>query len=245
MIKIIPAIDIWNNNIVALTAGDYNQISTYSVSLPEMLEKFSSVGTDLVHVIDINGARGEENNHKTILKEVKNIDLRIQLGGGIRDIAQIKKLLAEGISRVVVGTAAITNKDLLKQLKAEVNHEKIVIAVDLLDGVIKHTGWLNSSELKPRKFIEDCVELGFSRFLCTDLAKDGKMAGASIKLYKQIKDLFPFVKLIASGGVRTLNDVKQLDKVGCEAVIIGKAIYENKISIEEINDWNLNSLSML
>lgn len=245
MIKIIPAIDIWNNNIVALTAGDYNQISTYSVSLPEMIEKFSSVGTDLVHVIDINGARGEENNHKSILKEVKGIDLRIQLGGGIREISEIKKLLAEGIHRVVIGTAALTNKEFLKQLKAEVNHEKIVIAVDLLDGVIKHTGWLNSSDLKPRTFIEECVALGYTRFLCTDLAKDGKMAGASIKLYKQIKDLFPFVKLIASGGVRSLNDVKKLDKVGCEAVIVGKALYENKISIEEINEWNLNTLSLL
>src|SRR5690606_35332868 len=153
-----------------------------------------------------------------------------------------------GIYRVIVGTQAITNPHFLEELsklnEGRVKYaDHIVIAIDVLDEVIKYSGWLESSPIKLIEYIDKCLALGFFRFLCTDISKDGKLGGAGVELYKKLLDHSPIIKLIGSGGISSMKDIEELNALGrIESVVMGKAIYENKISIEEIKDWNLKAL---
>ena len=159
-----------------------------------------------------------------------------------------KELVDAGVYRVIVGTQAITNPSFLEEL-ATLNQgpvkyaDHIVIAIDVLDEVIKYSGWLESSPIKLVEYIDKCLALGFFRFLCTDISKDGKLGGAGVELYKKLLEHSPIIKLIGSGGISSMKDIEDLNDLGrIESVVVGKAIYENKITIEEIKDWNLKSL---
>lgn len=247
---IIPAIDILDGKVVRLREGDYNQKTEYDVSIKEMIERYRSNGTDFIHIIDLNGAKGDFSNQKALFDIIKKTDMRVQYGGGIRTIAQVNNLLDSGIHRVIVGTQAISNPDFLPELsKAFVKKEgyanRIVIAIDVLDEVIKYSGWMESSPIKLMDYVDKCLQLGFFRFLCTDINKDGKLEGAAVDLYKKLLDHSPFIKLIASGGVSSMDDIKELAKLDIRSVVVGKAIYEDRISIEEIKEWNLKALSSI
>ena len=247
---IIPAIDILDGKVVRLREGDYNQKTEYDVSIKEMIERYRSNGTDFIHIIDLNGAKGDFSNQKALFDIIKKTDMRVQYGGGIRTIEQVNNLLDSGIHRVIVGTQAISNPDFLPELsKAFVKKEgyanRIVIAIDVLDEVIKYSGWMESSPIKLMDYVDKCLQLGFFRFLCTDINKDGKLEGAAVDLYKKLLDHSPFIKLIASGGVSSMDDIKELAKLDIRSVVVGKAIYEERISIEEIKEWNLKALSSI
>lgn len=247
---IIPAIDILDGKVVRLREGDYNQKTEYDVSIQEMIERYRSNGTDFIHIIDLNGAKGDFSNQKTLFDIIKKTDMRVQYGGGIRTIEQVNNLLDSGIQRVIVGTQAISNPQFLPELsKAFVKKEgyanRIVIAIDVLDEVIKYSGWMESSPIKLMDYVDKCLQLGFFRFLCTDINKDGKLEGAAIDLYKKLLEHSPFIKLIASGGVSSMDDVRELAKLDIRSVVVGKAIYEDHISIEEIKEWNLKALSSI
>jgi phosphoribosylformimino-5-aminoimidazole carboxamide ribotide isomerase len=247
---IIPAIDILDGKVVRLREGDYNQKTEYDVSIEEMIERYRSNGTDFIHIIDLNGAKGDFSNQKTLFNIIKKTEMRVQYGGGIRTIEQVTNLLDAGIHRVIVGTQAISNPDFLPFLsKAFVKKDnyanRIVIAIDVLDEVIKYSGWMESSPIKLMDYVDRCLQLGFFRFLCTDINKDGKLEGAAIDLYKKLLDHSPFIKLIASGGVSSMKDIKDLAKLNIRSVVVGKAIYENLITIEEIKEWNLKALSSI
>lgn len=247
---IIPAIDILDGKVVRLREGDYNQKTEYDVSIKEMIERYRSNGTDFIHIIDLNGAKGDFSNQKALFDIIKKTDMRVQYGGGIRTIDQVNNLLDSGIHRVIVGTQAISNPDFLPELsKAFVKKEgyanRIVIAIDVLDEVIKYSGWMESSPIKLMDYVDKCLQLGFFRFLCTDINKDGKLEGAAVDLYKKLLDHSPFIKLIASGGVSSMDDIKELAKLDIRSVVVGKAIYEDRISIEEIKEWNLKALSSI
>ncbi len=247
---IIPAIDILDGKVVRLREGDYNQKTEYDVSIQEMIERYRSNGTDFIHIIDLNGAKGDFSNQKALFDIIKKTDMRVQYGGGIRTIEQVNHLLDSGIHRVIVGTQAISNPQFLPELsKAFVKKEgyanRIVIAIDVLDEVIKYSGWMESSPIKLMDYVDKCLQLGFFRFLCTDINKDGKLEGAAIDLYKKLLEHSPFIKLIASGGVSSMDDIKELAKLDIRSVVVGKAIYEDRISIEEIKEWNLKALSSI
>ena len=247
---IIPAIDILDGKVVRLREGDYNQKTEYDVSIKEMIERYRSNGTDFIHIIDLNGAKGDFSNQKALFDIIKKTDLRVQYGGGIRTIEQVNHLLDSGIHRVIVGTQAISNPEFLPELsKAFVKKEgyanRIVIAIDVLDEVIKYSGWMESSPIKLMDYVDKCLQLGFFRFLCTDINKDGKLEGAAVDLYRKLLDHSPFIKLIASGGVSSMDDIKELAKLDIRSVVVGKAIYEERISIEEIKEWNLKALSSI
>jgi phosphoribosylformimino-5-aminoimidazole carboxamide ribotide isomerase len=247
---IIPAIDILDGKVVRLREGDYNQKTVYDVSIAEMIETYRSNGTEFIHIIDLNGAKGDFSNQATLFDIIKKTDMRVQYGGGIRTIEQVTNLLDAGIHRVIVGTQAISNPEFLSDLsKAVVKKEgyanRIVIAIDVLDEVIKYSGWMESSPIKLMDYVDKCLQLGFFRFLCTDINKDGKLGGAALDLYKKLLDHSPFIKLIASGGVSSMEDIEELAKLDIRSVVVGKAIYENRISIEEIKDWNLKAMSSL
>jgi len=247
---IIPAIDILDGKVVRLREGDYSQKTEYDVSIQEMIERYRSNGTDFIHIIDLNGAKGDFTNQKTLFDIIKKTDMRVQYGGGIRTIQQVNNLLDSGIHRVIVGTQAISNPDFLPELSAAFVKKdgyanRIVIAIDVLDEVIKYSGWMESSPIKLMDYVDKCLALGFFRFLCTDINKDGKLGGAAVDLYKKLLDHSPFIKLIASGGVSSMDDIKELAQYDIRSVVVGKAIYENRISIEEIKEWNLKALSSI
>jgi len=244
---IIPAIDILNKKVVRLREGDYEQVTQYDVTLEEMIEKYRSNGTNFIHVIDLNGAKNDFSNQEYLFNIIRKTEMKVQYGGGIRSIEKVKELIDAGIHRVIVGTQAISNPSFLADLsKAFVGKDDyadhIIIAIDVLDEVIKYSGWMESSPIKLMDYVDKCLSLGFFRFLCTDISKDGKLSGAGIDLYKKLLDHSPFIKLIASGGVSSMTDIEQLNLIKVESVVVGKAIYENRISIEEVHDWNLQAM---
>ena len=247
---IIPAIDILDGKVVRLREGDYNQKTVYDVSIADMIETYRSNGTEFIHIIDLNGAKGDFSNQQTLFDIIRKTEMKVQYGGGIRTIEQVTNLLDAGIHRVIVGTQAITNPNFLSDLSKEVGKKcdyanRIVIAIDVLDEVIKYSGWMESSPIKLLDYVDKCLELGFFRFLCTDINKDGKLGGAAVDLYRKLLDHSPFIKLIASGGISSMADIEELAKYNIRSCVVGKAIYENRITIDEIKQWNLKALSSL
>lgn len=247
---IIPAVDVLDQKIVRLVEGDYNQVTRYQVSLEEQIETYQSNGTEFVHIIDLNGAKGDFSNQKYLFDIIKKTDMKVQYGGGVRSIDKVKELLDAGIHRVIVGTQAITNPNFLEELSKEVCNktkcsDQVVVAIDVLDEVIKYSGWMESSPIKLMDYVDKCLQLGFFRFLCTDINKDGKLGGAGVDLYKKLLNHSPFIKLIASGGISSMADIEELNEYKIESCVVGKAIYENRISIEEIKNWNLQMLTSL
>lgn len=244
---IIPAIDILDKKVVRLREGDYQQVTHYDVTLEEMIEQYKSYGTEMIHIIDLNGAKNDFSNQEYLFDVIKKTDMKIQYGGGVRSIDKVKELIDAGVFRVIVGTQAITNPNFLPELSKEICgrdkcSDQVIIAIDVLDEVIKYSGWMESSPIKLMDYVDKCLQLSFFRFLCTDINKDGKLGGAGVELYQKLLDHSPFIKLIASGGVSSMNDIVQLNKIKVESCVVGKAIYEGKISIEEIKDWNLQAL---
>ncbi|MGN6637770.1 MAG: HisA/HisF-related TIM barrel protein [Mucilaginibacter sp.] len=244
---IIPAIDILDKKVVRLREGDYGQVTEYDVTLEEMIERYQSYGTDFIHIIDLNGAKNDFSNQQYLFDVIRKTDMKVQYGGGVRSIDKVKELIDAGVHRVIVGTQAITNPDFLPDLSQEICgkdkcSDQVVVAIDVLDEVIKYSGWMESSPIKLMDYVDKCLQLGFFRFLCTDINKDGKLGGAGVDLYQKLLDHSPFIKLIASGGVSSMKDIIQLSKIKVESCVVGKAIYEGHISIEDIKNWNLKSL---
>ncbi len=244
---IIPAIDILDRKVVRLREGDYNQVTVYDVSLEQMLEQLHSQGTDFVHIIDLNGAKGDFSNQDYLVKILKKSPMKIQYGGGIRSLDKVKELIDLGFDRLIIGTLAITDPSFLENLSKELCHkeayaEHIVIAIDVLDEVIKYSGWMEASPIKLLDYMDKCTALGYFRFLCTDINKDGKMSGTGIDLYKKLIQHSPFIKLIASGGVTSLEELRELAAIKVESAVVGKAMYEGKLTREDIKDWNLQAL---
>ncbi len=244
---IIPAVDILDKKVVRLREGNYEDVTRYDVSLEEMIERYRSIGTELIHIIDLNGAKGDFSNQQYLFDVIKRTDMKIQYGGGIRSIDKVKELTDAGVARVIVGTQAITNPTFLDELaKAMCGgikcSDQVVVAIDVLDEVIKYSGWMESSPIKLIDYVDRCLHLGFYRFLCTDINKDGKLGGAGVELYKKLLDHSPFIKLIASGGVSSMKDIDELCKIKVESCVVGKAIYEDRITIEDVKNWNLKSL---
>jgi phosphoribosylformimino-5-aminoimidazole carboxamide ribotide isomerase len=244
---IIPAIDILDKKVVRLREGNYDDVTNYDVTLEEMIERYQSHGTQFIHIIDLNGAKSDFSNQQYLFDIIRKTDMKVQYGGGVRSIDKVKELLDAGIHRVIVGTQAITKPTFLEELskslsKSDYSADQVVVAIDVLDEVIKYSGWMESSPIKLMDYVDKCLHLGFFRFLCTDISKDGKLGGAGIELYEKLLDHSPFIKLIASGGVSSMKDIEALSKIKVESCVVGKAIYENKITIEEIKNWNLESL---
>ncbi|RZF59721.1 1-(5-phosphoribosyl)-5-[(5-phosphoribosylamino)methylideneamino]imidazole-4-carboxamide isomerase [Sphingobacterium corticibacterium] len=245
---IIPAIDVLDKKVVRLREGNYDDVTTYDISLEEQIKMYHANGTELVHIIDLNGAKGDFSNQDYLFDIIRKTDMKVQYGGGVRSIEKVKELVDAGIYRVIVGTQAITNPTFLEELaklnEGRVKYAKhIVIAIDVLDEVIKYSGWLESSPIKLISYIDKCLSLGFFRFLCTDISKDGKLGGAGVELYQKLLDHSPIIKLIGSGGISSMDDIRALNALSrIESCVVGKAIYENKISIDEIKDWNLKTL---
>ena len=229
---IYPAIDVYGGKAVRLVRGDYAQMTVYSEHPEEIARDFAAQGASRIHTVDLEGAKsGETPNLATILKIKEASGLFCEVGGGIRSIETVRKYLTSGIDRVILGTAAVTDREFLKAAADEYG-PRIAVGVDIKDGFVAVKGWTEKSSLEAFAFCREVQALGIGTLICTDISKDGMMQGANVGLYKKLSSELS-LDIIASGGVSTLDDVKRLASLGIHGAIIGKAYYTKAITIAE------------
>lgn len=236
---IIPAIDIIDGKCVRLRQGDYEQKTVYVASPAEVAKQFADAGFTFLHIVDLQGAKEKKIvNWDSIASIIAVPGLQVEVGGGIRTTEDIKKLIEIGVSRVIVGSVAAKSPELVEYWIKQFGAEKIVIGMDVKDNSIAISGWLEDSHRAPMGFVLDMIKRGAKIFICTDISRDGMLGGVNIDFYENLKSAFPKLSIIASGGISTLEDVRILNKAKLAGVIVGKAIYENKLPIEELAKMN-------
>lgn len=227
-----PAIDLYEKKAVRLYKGDYAQMTVYSEDPVSVARDFAAAGAKHIHLVDLEGARNGSNaNLEVITRIAGSVDLFVEVGGGIRDLAAVERYLSAGADRVILGTAAVTDPAFLEAALARYG-EKIAVGVDLKDGNVAIRGWTERTELSAREFFTRLEKLGVKTVICTDISRDGAMKGANRELYRDLSAEFS-IDLIASGGVSSLEDVKALAALGLSGAIIGKAYYIGAIDLAE------------
>ena len=232
---IIPAIDIYNNSIVRLKRGDFDNITYYKNSPLRQAKIFESNGFDIIHIVDLLGSKnGKLTSLESVEKIKKETKLKVEFGGGVRDVKAATELFNAGVDFVVIGSLPVKNKKEFELIIQNHSPEKIVAVIDSKDEMLKISGWTEETNISIYDHIEYCSGLGIKKFLCTDITKDGMLTGTNINLYKKIMKNYPAINLIASGGVKDINDIKKLNELNPYAVVVGKAIYEGKIDLKEL-----------
>ena len=236
--EIIPAIDIIDGKCVRLTQGDYSQKTVYSESPLEVAKQFEDIGITHLHLVDLDGAKkGEVVNYKVLEKISSATNLVIDFGGGIKTNESIKIVFESGASIAAIGSIAVKDKKLFFSWIQKFGSDKILLGADVKEEKIAISGWLEKTEINIFDFINENMEMEIKTVFCTDISKDGLLEGASVDLYKKILLKFPKLNLIASGGVSSLSDLDELKSIGCSGAIVGKAIYENKISMNDLKKY--------
>ena len=242
MIELIPAIDIINGQCVRLTKGDYDQKTVYRDSPAEVAKEFEAIGFRRLHVVDLDGAKSKHIVNDAVLTAITTeTNLVVDFGGGIKTDEDIEKAFAAGASMVTVGSIAVTQPDLFMGWLDKYGPERMILGADVRHGKISINGWKEDSTEDLLPFLRKYIEAGVRNVLCTEISKDGTLSGPAISLYSEVMNTYPELHLIASGGVSSLNDIKALDAAGIPAVVFGKAIYEGKINLNELWDWQNES----
>ena len=237
MIELIPAIDIIDGKCVRLTKGDYDQKTVYGNPI-DMAKEFERIGYTRLHVVDLDGAKSKHIVNDAVLSAITTeTNLTVDFGGGIKTDEDLEKAFAAGASMVTVGSIAVTNPDLFMGWLEKYGAEKMILGADVRHGKISINGWKEDSDEDLLSFLEKYVNAGVKNVLCTEISKDGTLSGPAINLYRQVMDAYPALHLIASGGVSSKEDIIALDAAGIPAVVFGKAIYEGKINLKELWDW--------
>lgn len=232
--RLIPAIDIINGECVRLTRGDYNRKTSYSFDVPSLAKVYEQKGIKYLHVVDLDAAKSKSLVNFSLVETIcKETSLQVDYGGGISSAEDIRRLLNAGVAQVNVGSIALKDKALFLKWLYQFGPDKIVLSADALHGKMRADAWTRETEIEVLDFIKNIEAEGLKYVVCTDIAKDGLLSGPSFKLYNQIL-AEASLKLIASGGVSTKEDILRLKKIGCDGAIIGKALYENYLSISEI-----------
>ena len=229
--KIIPAIDLMDGQVVRLVKGDPNNKTVYSNNPLEIAKKWQSAGADMLHIVDLDATLGTGSNLEIIKKMLSELNVPVEVAGGLRDESTILEI-GKTADRIVLGTLAFKDKETVLKISDSLGKKKIVISVDQIDGKIVVNGWQKSTETMLLDGMNEFLQLGFSEFLLTSISRDGTMQGPDIESLQKACSL-ENANVIASGGVSGIDDVKQLKKLNLYGVILGKALYENKISIEE------------
>lgn len=230
---IYPAIDLFDGKVVRLYKGDYAQMTVYSNNPEEIALDFKRQGATHMHLVDLEGAKsGGTPNLQTVERLIKATDMFVEVGGGIRSMDVVERYLSAGVSRVILGTAAVTNPDFLEKAVGRYA-SKIAVGVDLKDGYVAIKGWTEKSTLTGEDFCQRLEAMGVDTVICTDISKDGAMQGANYGLYERLSKQFPKLQFIASGGVSDLDGIRRLAKTGLHGAIVGKAYYTKAITIQE------------
>ena len=233
----IPAIDILENKIVRLRKGDFNQVTFYERTPIEQVKLYESFGFEWVHIVDLAGSKDGKVNISELLNQIKTeTKVKIEFGGGIRNKETVDHLFQLGVDRVIIGSLSVKNKQEFEKIVKSYPSEKFVVATDVQNGMIAVTGWLETSNVSLSSHIEYCFSLGINTFLCTDISKDGMLSGLNFEMYENLMREFPDINVIASGGVKDIEDIKETAKRNLYGAVIGKAIYENKIDLKELSE---------
>jgi phosphoribosylformimino-5-aminoimidazole carboxamide ribotide isomerase len=234
---IIPAIDIFEGQLVRLNQGDYASVKQYGLSPVDIAKSFEDAGIKHLHLVDLEGAKSGMPKNLNILEEIANsTNLIIDFGGGVKSTDSLKKSFNAGASRITCGSIAVKNKELVLEWLEEYGERKLILGADCRDNMIATSGWLDTSNLEIHSFVTSYLNDGFKRVVATDISKDGMLKGPSIDLYKSMIEKCPkSLELVASGGVSCTEDLFELNKIGCFSAIVGKAFYEGRISLEELS----------
>lgn len=229
---LFPAIDLYEKKAVRLYKGDYRQMTVYSENPIEIAQAFSSAGATHIHMVDLEGAKDGITPNLSVVEQVaRETDLFVEIGGGIRSMDTVARYLNCGVSRVILGTAAVTDPAFL-ETAVKTYGDKIAVGADVKDGMIAIKGWLESSSYTLEAFMERLEALGVSNVICTDISKDGAMKGTNRQLYRDLSKKYS-VSITASGGVSTLDDIKALREMDLYGAIIGKAYYTGAIDLKQ------------
>lgn len=237
--QIIPAIDIIDGKCVRLTQGDYDQKKIYNENPLEIAKQFENAGLSRLHLVDLDGAKAGEIKNWKVLEEISSkTSLTIDFGGGIKKDKDVEIVLNSGATYATIGSVAVKNEELLTYWISLYGAETFLLGADVKDEMIAINGWLDTTDISIFDFVEKYISKGVQQIFCTDVSKDGLLAGPSIELYKKIKTKFPELFFIASGGVSNIQDLEDLAEIGCAGAIVGKAIYEDRITLEELKAFS-------
>lgn len=229
---IFPAIDLYDGKAVRLLRGEYDKMTIYSENPIEIAYEFERLGAKHIHMVDLQGAKDGGTPNIEIVREVaQKTDLFVEIGGGIRNMDVVDAYIGAGIDRVILGTAAVENKEFLKEAVKKYG-EKIAVGADIKDGYVAIKGWTEKSQYTCFEFCKEMQDIGVKTLICTDVSKDGAMQGTNRELYKELSEKFS-MQIVASGGVSTIDDIKALAEMELYGAIVGKAYYTNAISLKE------------
>lgn len=238
MIELIPAIDIINGQCVRLTKGDYDQKTVYGKPL-DMAMEFERIGYKRLHVVDLDGAKSKHIVNDGVLRGIAaRTNLIVDFGGGIKTDEDIEKAFSAGASMVTVGSIAVTQPELFMGWLEKYGAERMILGADVRNGKISINGWKEDSSEDLLPFLRKYIDAGVKNVLCTEISKDGTLAGPAIELYKEVMNAYPELHLIASGGVSSMEDILALETAGIPAVVFGKAIYEGRIDLRQLIMYN-------
>lgn len=238
MIEIIPAIDIIEGKCVRLSQGDYNQKATYKESPVDMAKRFADIGVCRLHLVDLDGAKsGAPCNLNTLEAIASHSTLDIEWGGGIKTRGALKDVFNAGGNHAIIGSVAVKSPDLMTEWLIEYGGDKIIFGADLRDGKLSVNGWLEDSPLGIDEMIKKFIPARLNQVITTDISKDGMLSGPSTGLYIDLQERYPDITFTVSGGVSSIDDIETLEKEGLRRVIVGKAIYEGKISLEDLTHY--------
>ncbi len=236
--RIIPAIDIINGECVRLSKGDYNKKTIYSKNVLDVAKNFEDNGIQFLHLVDLDGAKQNQIINQKILEEISiKTNLILDFGGGLKSEEDIKIAFESGAKQVTLGSVAVKKPELFLDSLEKYGSEKIILGADAKNEKIAVSGWIEESEINICDFIKEKIKSGIRYVISTDINKDGMLEGPSFGLYEKIIVENPDIKLIASGGITSTNDLVQLKSLGCEGAIIGKALYENRITLSDLKPF--------
>ena len=235
--RIIPAIDIIDNKCVRLIQGDYAQKTIYNEIPLDVAKSFEDAGLTHLHLVDLDGAKaGKVVSWAIVEKITSGTSLRVDFGGGIKTTEEVERLIDIGVSQVNLGSIAVRDPEKISGWIQQFGAEKIILSADVKNEMISIDGWQQNSTINIVAFLRDYIQRGIKHVTCTDIRTDGMLTGPNIELYKKILLSFPQLHLIASGGVSSIDDLHELKQIGADGVIVGKAIYEGRISLDELKN---------
>ena len=230
---IYPAIDMKDKACVRLTQGSYDRVTRYGEDPVKVAMEWESKGAQVLHLVDLDGARdGKRINQPVVERILKNVSIPVQLGGGIRDTEGVRTFLDLGVSQVIIGTAALRNKPWIREMLDEYG-DRIVVSIDAIGGLVATDGWENVSDTRALDYIGELESYGLRRIVYTDIERDGMLGGPNFKMYGDLQQAVS-LQIIASGGITTMEDVRRLKSMGLYGAIIGKALYNGNLDLEEV-----------
>lgn len=236
--KVIPAIDLLDGKVVRLHKGDYEKATIYNDDPLSEAKKFKEAGFNHIHIVDLNGAKeGRFVNLKYIKEIIRELDLSVQTGGGIRSYGDATMLIEQQVSNIICSSMAVKSPE--KWLKVLEDYgDRAILGMDLKDGKVAYGGWLETLDKSLNDFLQPMIDLGLSTVLCTDISKDGTLEGPNLELYQQLSEQFPALNFIASGGVSDAKDLQALSNQRQYGVVVGRAYYEGNISLKEMHKYH-------